>query len=99
VEIQLYATWIFYALLNDLCADVAVALNQPLEQISLEMVFRGLYHFHNFQRRGQANDVIEFLATHAKRLGLIKAKRPRQKQRDILAEAIWGIPEPIPECP
>jgi hypothetical protein len=29
VQIQIYATWIFYALLNDLCAQVAVALNQP----------------------------------------------------------------------
>ena len=45
VQIQLYATWIFYAVLNDLCADVALALGQPLERISMEMVFRSLYHF------------------------------------------------------
>jgi hypothetical protein len=29
VQIQLYATWIFYAVLNDLCSEVAVALAQP----------------------------------------------------------------------
>ncbi len=40
-----FATWIFYAVLNDLCSQVAVALNQPKECISVEMVFRGLYHF------------------------------------------------------
>jgi Transposase DDE domain len=98
VEIQVYATWIFYALINDLCVDVAIAMNQPLEVISLEMVFRGLYHFNNFQRRGEANDVIDFLSTNAKRLGILKAKRPRQRQRDDWSELVWGSrgPGPIP---
>ena len=39
VEIQLYATWLFYAVLSDLCREVAEALGEPLEQISVEMVF------------------------------------------------------------
>ncbi|MDH6057269.1 transposase [Chrysosporum ovalisporum APH033B] len=43
VQMQIYATWIFYAVLNDLCADVAFALQRPLERISVEMVFRSLY--------------------------------------------------------
>ena len=29
VQIQIFATWIFYAVLHDLCSQVAVALNQP----------------------------------------------------------------------
>ena len=41
VQIQIVATWIFYAVLNNLCAQVAVALPQPLETISVEMVFPG----------------------------------------------------------
>jgi hypothetical protein len=90
VEIQVYATWIFYALLNDLCVDVAIAMNQPLEIISLEMVFRGLYHFNNFQRRGEATDVIDFLSTNAKRLGIVKARRSRHRHRDDYLESIWG---------
>ena len=28
VQMQIYATWIFYAVLNDLCADVAIALTR-----------------------------------------------------------------------
>jgi hypothetical protein len=36
--IQIYATWIFYTLLDDLCADVALAMNEPLERIFLQMV-------------------------------------------------------------
>ena len=31
VQIQMYATWIFYAVLTDLCAEVAVALDKPEE--------------------------------------------------------------------
>jgi Transposase DDE domain len=98
VEIQVYATWIFYALINDLCADVAIAMNQPLELISLEMVFRSLYHFNNFQRRGEATDVIDFLVTHAQLLGILKAKRPRHRLLDDWSEMVWGIPklDPVP---
>ena len=44
VELQVYATFLFYAILLDLCDDVAEALQLPLQQISVEMVYRGLYH-------------------------------------------------------
>lgn len=91
VQIQIYATWIFYALLNDLCADVAIALNQPLERISLEMVFRSLYHFNHFSQRTKSLDVISFLTDNFNRLGILKAERPRYRQRDLLSAAIWGI--------
>jgi hypothetical protein len=58
VQIQIFASWIFYAVLNDLCSQLAVALNQPLERISVEMVFRGLYHFAHAFLRGDATDVV-----------------------------------------
>lgn len=54
VQIQILATWIFYAVLNQLCTEVAIALNQPLERISTEMVFRGFYHFSLAVLRGDA---------------------------------------------
>ncbi len=50
----LYPTWIFYAVLNDLCADVAVALQQPLEPISVDMVFRSLYFFNRARCRSRS---------------------------------------------
>ncbi|MEH2361384.1 transposase [Nostoc sp.] len=49
-----YATWIFYAVLNDLSADVAVALQQPLERISVEMVNRCLYFFERARCRSRS---------------------------------------------
>ena len=68
VQIQMFATWIFYAVLNELSADVAIALKQPLE-ISLEMVFRGLYHFARALLRGDASDMISYFVSRHKLLG------------------------------
>lgn len=45
IQLQVWATWLLYALLVDLTDAVAEALHRPFRDISLEMVFRGLYHF------------------------------------------------------
>jgi hypothetical protein len=74
VSIQVYTTWIFYAVLNNLCSSVAVELRQPKERISVEMVFRGLYHFSRAVLRGESTDVVTYLVEHHKMLGLIKAE-------------------------
>ena len=75
--LQIFATWIFYAVLNHLCTEVALALSQPKERISSEMVFRGLYHFSRALLRGEDDDVVSYLVTHHQPLGLIKATRKR----------------------
>jgi Transposase DDE domain len=90
ISIQIYATWIFYAVVNDLCAEVAIAMNQPLERISLEMVFRSLYHFNSFSERTPDADVVEYLSTNAKILGILKSERTRHRERDALSVQIWG---------
>jgi hypothetical protein len=92
VQMQIYATWIFYAILNDLCAQVAVALNQPLEKISMEMVFRGLYHYAQKVRKGVQISTVTFLVEQAKLLGLVKTVRNRHRQRDEHFQQIWGFP-------
>ncbi|MBD1927141.1 IS4 family transposase [Trichocoleus sp. FACHB-90] len=90
VQIQILATWIFYAVLNDLCTTVAITLQQPIERISVEMVFRGLYHFSRALLRGENSDVVTYLATHHKLLGLVKAVRPRHREIDALTGVIWA---------
>ncbi|MFB3131536.1 MAG: transposase [Rhodothermales bacterium] len=45
VLLQVWATWLFFGVLVDLGDEVAEALMVPFDRISLEMVFRGLYHF------------------------------------------------------
>jgi hypothetical protein len=76
IQVQLWATWILYAVLTDLTDAVAEALHQPFAMISIEMVYRGLYHFSQAHHRKAASDPIEYLARKARELDIIKAKRP-----------------------
>jgi len=95
IQIQIVATWIFYAILNDLCAQVAVALRQPLETISVEMVFRGLYHYSRARLKDETTELIPFYCQHHKLLGLVKSTRKRHRQREQQWLEIWGS---IPGC-
>ena len=76
VQVQVWATWLLYAVLIDLTDAVAEALQQPVAALSLEMVYRGLYHFTQAAHRGDADDPVAYLAAHATLLGLLK--RPRR---------------------
>jgi Transposase DDE domain len=90
IQIQILSTWIFYAVLNQLCTDVAVALGQPKEKISTEMVFRALYHFSRATLRGETSDVISYLTSHQKLFGLVKSTRKRHREIDALTQQVWG---------
>ncbi|MCC9000646.1 MAG: hypothetical protein LM522_14350 [Candidatus Contendobacter sp.] len=43
VEMQLWATWLLYAVLIDLADAMAEALGQPFAGVSVERVYRSLY--------------------------------------------------------
>lgn len=92
VQLQVYATLIFYAVLVEVCEQVAVALGQPLERISVEMVFRGFYHYSRALQKGEYDQLVPFLVDHAKLLGVVKKERQRDKQRQRLTALIWGDP-------
>ncbi len=81
----------FYAVLNQLCIDVAVALNQPLDLISTEMVFRSLYHFSAAVLRGEAADVVSYLVERHKLFGLVKYRRKRHREIDAYTQQIWAL--------
>ena len=85
VEMQVWATWLLYAVLVDLTDAVAEALNQPFAAISMEMVYRSLYYFTQAYQRGQATDVVDFLATNARLYGIVKRPRKRSR-RNLLLE-------------
>ena len=77
VMAQVWATWILYAVLTDLTDAVAQELQQPFALVSIEMVFRGLYHFTQAYSKGKADDPIVYLAEKASELAILKAKRPK----------------------
>jgi hypothetical protein len=75
IQLQLWATWTLYAVLVDLTDAVAEHLNQPFAALSMEMVYRSLSHFTHVYAKGEATDVIVFLADNADWLGVLKRKR------------------------
>jgi hypothetical protein len=77
VQLQLWATWLLYAVLVDLTDAVAEELDQPFAALSLEMVYRSLYFFTGAYHRGEASDVVPYLAAEARALGLLKRQRKR----------------------
>jgi len=91
IALQVWATWIFYAVLVDMTDAVADALARPVDDISVEMVYRGLYHYLVAAAQGQATDPIAYLASQPD-LGIVKRKRNYRErlhhQRDAWREEL-----------
>ena len=76
IKLQLWATWLFYAVLVDLGDAVANQLALPFERISLEMLYRRLYHFTIAYDKGLAtNPVSYFAAPKNQDLAVVKILR------------------------
>ncbi len=76
IQMQLWATWLLYAVLIDLTDAVAEALGRPFAEVSIEMVYRSLYFVTNAVAQDPTLDPIRYLADEARELGIIK--RPRK---------------------
>lgn len=76
IQLQLWATWLFYAILVDLGDAVADRVGVPFDRISLEMLLRGLYHFSRAFHNGLADDPISYFADPANQdLAVVKVLR------------------------
>ena len=75
ILVQVWATWLLYAVLVDLTDAVAERLAVRYDEVSLEMVYRGLYHFTQAFHRGTATDLVTSLVTNAPLFGLRKRQR------------------------
>jgi hypothetical protein len=79
IQLQIWGTWLFYAVLVDLGDAVADELALPFDNISLEMIYRGLYHFSVAQQKGQATDPVRYFAAPENQdLGIVKRQRKPQ---------------------
>jgi Transposase DDE domain len=84
IQLQIWATWLMYAVLVDLSDAVAQVVQLPLERISMEMVWRGLYYFNDAYQKGKALDPVAYLAAPENRdLGVIKSLRKPPKELDF----------------
>ncbi len=82
IKLQIWATWLFYAVLVDLVDAVADEISLPFDRVSLEMIYRGLYYFHGASTRGVAHDPVKYLANpdNCKCLGIVKRQRKPNKK-------------------
>ena len=91
VLLQVWSTWLFFALLVDLGDAVAEELMLPFDRISLEMVFRSLYYFIQAYNQGAATDPVKYLtAPENQDLGVVKRlrKKPAQVSTDVLLSPV-----------
>jgi len=91
ILLQVWATWMVYGILVDLTDAVAEAPERPWLDLSLEMVYRGLYYFQQAHQRGEATDPIAYLAAHAAWLGIIKQRCKGSKAKEL---ALTGSANP-----
>jgi hypothetical protein len=84
IQLQIWATWLFYALLIDLGDAVADRLGVPFDRISLEMLYRGLYHFSRAYSNGLATDPVSYFADPANQdLAVVKPLRKPISRLDL----------------
>lgn len=82
LQLQVWATWLLYAVLVDLSDAVAEELDLPLGRISLERTFRGLYFFAQAHARGEADDPVAYLAAQPD-LGIVKRRRKYRERATL----------------
>jgi len=82
IQIQVWATWLLYAVVQDLTDEVAERLGRPVGAVSVEMVFRALYHYTQAYQHDRTLEVMAYVANKAAELDLIKAQ--------------WRLPTPLP---
>jgi len=84
IQLQIWATWLFYAVLVDLADAVADEVGVPFQQVSLEMLYRGLYHFTVAHHKGRAYHPVKYFAAPENQdLGVIKRVRKPPDRLDL----------------
>jgi hypothetical protein len=79
ILLQIWSTWLFFAVLVDLGDEVAEDLMIEFDRISLEMLIRGLYHFSVAYQNGLAEDPVKYFAAPENRdLGVLKRLRKKR---------------------
>jgi hypothetical protein len=84
IKLQIWATWLFYAVLVDLADAVADEIGVPFQRVSLEMLYRGLYHFTVAHHKGLAKHPVHYFAAPENQdLRVIKAVRKPPDKLDL----------------
>lgn len=78
IALQVWSTVLLYGVLVDLCGEAAMALAVAPERISMEMLYRSIYHYAGAVQRGERRGLIAWLTDPQQRtLGIVKRQRKR----------------------
>jgi hypothetical protein len=90
VQLQVWATWLYYAILIDLCDDVAELLQLPLDRISVEMVSRSLYYYAAARAEGYAGTAAAYFTApgNPQLFGIVKR---RKREHLSLTAEVWVL--------
>lgn len=78
IALQVWTTVLLYGVLVDLCGEAAMALAVPPERISMEMLYRSLYHYAGAVQRGESRAFLAWVADPKQAdLGIVKRLRSR----------------------
>jgi hypothetical protein len=92
IQLQLYATFLFYRVVLQVCQQVAPSLTEPWERISVERVFRAFYPYSRALARDATLELIPYLIQHAVLLGLVKRQRRRHRDIQQMEQLVWSSP-------
>ena len=96
VLLQVWSTWLFFAVLVDLGDAVADEMELEFDRISLEMLMRGLYHFSVARQRGLADDPVKYFASLDNQdLGVVKRLRKKRPPRAGLSPSKENLTIPV----
>lgn len=96
VLLQVWSTWLFFAVLVDLGDAVADEMKLEFDRISLEMLMRGLYHFSVARQRGLADDPVKFFAAPENQdLGVVKRRRKKRPPQVGLSPSKENLTIPV----
>lgn len=96
VLLQVWSTWLFFAVLVDLGDAVADEMELEFDRISLEMLLRGLYHFSVARQRGLADDPVKYFAAPENQdLGVVKRRRKKRPPTIHSPPSLEGLTMPV----
>jgi len=96
VLLQVWSTWLFFAVLVDLGDAVANEMELEFDRISLEMLLRGLYHFSVARQRGLADDPVKYFAAPGNQdLGVVKRRRKKRPPTTHSPPSLQGLTMPV----
>lgn len=84
VELQVWATWLLYAVLVDFTDAVAEALDRPFAALSIARVFGSLPYAAEALQKDQTTSTVLYLAENATWLGILKRPRAKPKPKEAL---------------